>query len=126
MSSRRTISIRRGLARPLFCGRAAKFTPPRVASRGLFTAVIVGAVAWGGGAAADLPRRELAAVKGDLVVTKAELADGKTDKETIAKIKAERLKELTGEAKGDVTSWLFHYTAFLTKTGASELTMEFW
>jgi hypothetical protein len=94
--------------------------------RTISAAVIVAAVTWGGVATADMSRSVIAAFKGDLVVTKAELPEGKTDKETIAKIKAERLKELTGEAKGDVTSWLFHYTAFLTKTGASELTMEFW
>ena len=97
-----------------------------MSSRSIFAAVLVAAVAWGGVAAADMSRNVIAAFKGDLVVTKAELPEGKTDKETIAKIKAERLKELTGEAKGDVTGWVFHYTAFLTRTGATELTMEFW
>jgi hypothetical protein len=86
----------------------------------------VAAVAWGGVAAADMSRNVIAAFKGELVITKGELPEGKTDKDTIAKIKAERLKEVTGEAKSDVTSWLFHYTAFLSKTGATDLTMEFW
>jgi hypothetical protein len=89
-------------------------------------ALIVAAVAWGGVAAADMSRTVITAFKGELVITKGDLPEGKTDKETIAKIKAERLKEVTGEAKSDVTSWLFHYTAFLTKPGATELTMEFW
>jgi hypothetical protein len=126
MSSRRPMSMQRGLSRPLFRGGAAKFTPPRVASRGLFTALVVAAVAWGGVAAADMSRNVLSAFKGDLVITKGELPEGKTDKETIAKIKAERLKEVVGEARSDVTGWVFHYTAFLSKTGATELTMEFW
>jgi len=97
-----------------------------MSSRSISAAVLVAAVAWGGVAAADMSRNVIAAFKGQLVITKGELPEGKTDKETIAKIKAERLKELTGEAKGDVTSWVFHYTAFLTKTGSTELTMEFW
>lgn len=97
-----------------------------MSSRSIFAAVLVAAVAWGGVAAADMSRNVIAAFKGELVITKGDLPEGKTDKETIAKIKAERLKELTGEAKGDVTGWVFHYTAFLTRTGATELTMEFW
>jgi len=94
--------------------------------RSISAALVVAAVAWGGVAAADVSRGVITALKGELVITKGDLPEGKNDKETIAKIKAERLKELTGEAKGDVTGWFFHYTAFLTKTGASELTMEFW
>lgn len=94
--------------------------------RSMSTALIVAAVAWGGVAAADMSRTVITAFKGELVITKGDLPEGKSDKETIAKIKAERLKEVTGEAKSDVTSWLFHYTAFLTKAGATELTMEFW
>lgn len=94
--------------------------------RSIFAAIVVAAVAWGGVAAADMSRNVIAAFKGELVITKGDLPEGKTDKETIAKIKAERLKEVTGEAKGDVTGWFLHYTAFLTKTGATELTMEFW
>ena len=43
-----------------------------------------------------------------------------------AAIKTERLKELSGEARDDVTYWHFHYTAFLTKTGATQLKMEFY
>lgn len=94
--------------------------------RSMSAALVVAAVAWGGVAAADMSRNVLAAFKGELVITKGDLPEGKTDKETIAKIKAERLKEVTGEAKTDVTGWFFHYTAFLSKTGATELTMEFW
>lgn len=97
-----------------------------MSSRSISAAVLVAAVAWGGVAAADMSRNVITAFKGELVITKGDLPEGKNDKDTIAKIKAERLKELIGEAKGDVTGWVFHYTAFLTKTGATELTMEFW
>ena len=94
--------------------------------RSMSAALIVAAVAWGGVAAADMSRNVIAAFKGELVITKGELPEGKNDKETIAKIKAERLKELSGEARDDVTYWHFHYTAFLTKTGATRLKMEFY
>jgi hypothetical protein len=77
-------------------------------------------------ASADVSRNVITAFKGELVITKGELPEGKNDKDTIAKIKGERLKELTGEAKNDVTGWYFHYTAFLSKTGATQLKMEFY
>jgi hypothetical protein len=88
--------------------------------------VLAAAVGWGGVAAADLSRNVIAAFRGELVITKGELPEGKTEKDTIAKIKAERLKEVTGEARDDVMYWHFHYTAFLTKTGATQLKMEFY
>src|SRR5690349_13319425 len=74
---------------------------------------------------ADLSRNVISAFKGQLVVTKDDLPEGKNDKDTIAKIKATNLKELQGSPKGDVTAWHFHYTAFLTKTGATKLKIEF-
>ncbi|HET7502139.1 MAG TPA: hypothetical protein VFK02_14075 [Kofleriaceae bacterium] len=73
-----------------------------------------------------MSRNVIAAFKGDLVITKGELPEGKTDKDTIAKIKTERIKELTGEARDDVVYWHFHYTAFLSKPGSSLLKMEFY
>ena len=92
----------------------------------MFAAAVAVAVGWGGTASADMSSKVIAAFKGDLVITKGELPDGKTEKDTIAKIKAERLKELTGEARDDVVYWHFHYTAFLTKTGSTKLKMEFY
>jgi hypothetical protein len=74
---------------------------------------------------ADVSKPVIGAFKGQLVVTNEELPTGKNDKDTIAKIKKAQLKELTGAANEDVTSWNFHYTAFLTKTGAKNLKMEF-
>lgn len=98
-----------------------------MSSRRLFSAAaLVAAVTWGGVAAADVSKGVIAAFRGELVVTKGDLPEGKTDKDTVAKIKAERLKEITGVAKATTTGWQFHYTAFLTKAGATKLTLEFY
>lgn len=67
----------------------------------------------------------ISAFKGQLVLSKDELPEGKNDKDTINKIRGAQLKELKGEPHGDVSAWSFHYTAFLTKTGATHLKMEF-
>ena len=88
--------------------------------------VVAAAAGWGGVATADMSRTLIAAFRGELVITKGDLPEGKNEKDTIAKIKTERLKELTGEARDDVMHWRFHYTAFLTKTGATRLKMEFY
>jgi len=88
--------------------------------------VVAAAIAWSGAASAEVSRTVITAFKGELVITKGELPEGKTEKDTIAKIKSERIKELVGEAKDDVVYWHFHYTAFLTKAGASQLKMEFY
>jgi hypothetical protein len=74
---------------------------------------------------ADMSRGVISAFKGQLVISKGELPTGKNDKDTIAKIKKEQLKEITGTAQEDVTSWYFSYTAFLSKTGSKNLKMEF-
>ena len=89
---------------------------------GVLVAVVIGA----GTASADLTKNVISAFKGELIISKGDLPEGKNDKDTIQKIKAERLKELTGEAHEDVVSWHFHYTAFLNKAGASQLTLEFY
>lgn len=96
---------------------------PRLLSAAVLVAAAVG---WGGIASADMSRNVIAAFKGELVITKGELPEGKTDKDTIAKIKTERIKELTGDARDDVVYWHFHYTAFLSKPGSSLLKMEFY
>ena len=74
---------------------------------------------------ADMSRPVMAAFKGQLVASKDELPTGKNDKDTIAKIKKAQLKELTGQPGEDNVTWNFHYTAFLTKTGAKNLKMHF-
>jgi hypothetical protein len=88
--------------------------------------VLAAAVGWGGVASADLSPAVITAFRGDLVITKGDLPEGKTEKDTIAKIKTDRLKELTGEAKDDVVYWHFHYTAFLSKPGSTLLKLEFY
>jgi hypothetical protein len=88
-------------------------------------AVFAALVAAGGVANADLSRGVISNFRGQLVISKDELPEGKTDKDTTAKIKAATLKELSGEKKEDVVYWQFHYTAFLTKTGNTKLKLEF-
>ena len=88
-------------------------------------ALIVTAVGGGGIASADVSAAVIKEFRGEVVITKGDLPEGKSEKDTIAKIKTERLKELAGEDKGDAKFWHFHYTAFLTKTGASQLEMKF-
>ena len=90
------------------------------------TAVVVAAIVIGGVASADMSRGVIAAFRGQLVISKKDLPEGKNDKDTIAKIKAAKVAALTGEAQEDVTYWNFHYTAFLSKTGNSTLKMEFY
>jgi len=95
--------------------------------RMMSAAVLAAALVVGGGlASADMSRPVISAFKGQLVVSKDELPEGKNDKDTIAKIKAAKIAALTGEAQEDVTYWNFHYTAFLSKTGSSKLKMEFY
>jgi hypothetical protein len=78
-------------------------------------------------ATADVSSKNvIGAFKGQLVITKNEVSEGKNDKETIAKIKAEKLSEIKGEKNDDVVYWNFHYSAFLNRTGATKLKMEFY
>lgn len=74
---------------------------------------------------ADVTRGVISAFHGQFVITKDELPEGKNDKDTISKIKAAQLKAVEGSPHGDVTGWNFHYTAFLTKAGATQLKVEF-
>ena len=90
------------------------------------TAVVVAALVIGGVASADMSRAVIAAFKGQLVISKGDLPEGKNDKDTISKIKAAKLTTLEGSVQEDVTYWSFHYTAFLNKTGNSTLKMEFY
>jgi len=94
--------------------------------RMMSAAVLAAALVVSGVASADMSRPVISAFKGQLIVSKAELPEGKNDKDTIAKIKAAKVVALTGEAQEDVTYWNFHYTAFLSKTGAQKLKMEFY
>lgn len=90
----------------------------------LATAIVVGASA--NVASADMSKAVIGAFRGKLIIAKGDLPEGKNDKDTISKIKAANLTTLEGEARDDVTYWHFSYGAFLSKTGASTLKMEFY
>jgi len=78
-------------------------------------------------ASADVSKGVIGAFRGQLVIYKDELPEGKNDKDTIAKIKSAKLTVLDGAQKDeDVKFWSFHYTAFLTKTGNAKLKLEFY
>lgn len=74
---------------------------------------------------ADLSKNVITSFRGQLVISKDELPEGKDDKDTIAKIKTVQLKDVAGKKNEELTSWHFHYTAFLTKTGNASLRLEF-
>ena len=93
-------------------------------SRRLMSAAVLAGVLAAGPVFA-MSNSVISAFRGQMVISKDDLPEGKNDRETITKIKAAQLKELQGEQHGDVQAWSFHYTAFLTKTGASKLKMEF-
>ncbi len=94
-------------------------------SRTSITAAVFATVLAGGVANADLSRGVISSYRGQLVISKDELPEGKTDKDTITKINGVRLKTLEGAKNDDVVFWHFHYTAFLSKTGAQTLKLEF-
>jgi hypothetical protein len=91
------------------------------------TAALAAVVLVAGGAAhAELSKNVINSFRGQLVISKDELPEGKNDKETIAKIKAAQVHELVGTAKADVTAWHFHYSAFVAKGGVTTLKMMFY
>lgn len=90
----------------------------------LATAIVVGASAHV--ASAEMSKAVISSLRGKLIITKGDLPEGKNDKDTIAKIKAANLTSLEGETRDDVTYWHFSYGAFLSKTGATTMKMEFY
>ena len=90
------------------------------------TVILLAGLVVGGTAFAEMSKPVIGAFKGQLIVSAGELPEGKNDKDTIAKIKAAKVASVTGQANEDVHYWSFHYTAFLSKTGASKLKMEFY
>jgi hypothetical protein len=74
---------------------------------------------------ADFSKAVSAAFAGQIVVTRGEPPLGKSDKDTIAQLKAAKLKEVTGESQNGETEWRFHYTAFLKQAGVGSLRLEF-
>lgn len=95
----------------------------------LAVVVLLGLVALGvkaRDAYADVSPKVIKAFKGQIIVSDEPLAGGATDKETIAAYKQQKKSSIKGEPNAeDVTSWTFHYTAFLKKKGFSSLALEF-
>jgi hypothetical protein len=89
----------------------------------LTAAMLIGGL---GDAFADMSKNVISAFRGQLIISKGDLPEGKNDKDTIAKIKAAKVTVIEGETRDDVTYWHFSYAAFLSKTGAAKLKMEFY
>lgn len=78
------------------------------------------AIGFAADAHADVSKKVIKALKGQLIISTEPVSPGGTDKETVAAYKAAKLKEVTGEPNGDdVQEWTFHYTAFLKKKAPS-------
>lgn len=78
-------------------------------------------------ASADVSKKVIAAFKGKLLVSTAPLEAGGDDKSTIAAWKKKSTVSLKGQTNGnDVQEWTFNYTAILSKTGTSSMTLEFY
>ncbi len=76
-------------------------------------------------AQAQLPEAVVAAFRGKIVLTRAAVAPGASDKETIAKLRAAQLAEIVGASTDDGQVWRFHYAAFLKKAGNVALKMRY-
>jgi hypothetical protein len=76
-------------------------------------------------AQAHLPEAVVAAFRGKIVLTRAAVAPGASDKETIAKLRAAQLAEIVGTSTDDGQVWRFHYTAFLKKAGNVALKVRY-
>jgi hypothetical protein len=87
--------------------------------------VAIALVALSAAARAELSDAVIAAYRGKLILSRAAVAEGATDKETIAKLKAAQLPELVGKAGDEGQTWRFHYTAFLKKTGNVGLRIKY-
>lgn len=89
------------------------------------TLITLMALLFSGTALADWDKNVVAAFNGQVVVSRSELTPAGNDKATISKIKSARLTEVSGQAQGGGTAWRFHYTAFLSATGARRMVMRF-
>ena len=93
--------------------------------RSILVLLVLAWLAVGAAAQAKLSDAVIAAFRGKIVLSRAAVAPGPSDKETIAKLKAAQLTELAGTPTDDGQSWTFHYTAFLKKTGNGGLRLQF-
>jgi hypothetical protein len=76
--------------------------------------VLVLAALLAGGAVvrAELSDPVIAAFRGKIILSRGPIPEGTSAKETIARLKAAQLRELTGATSPDGAVWRFHYTAF--------------
>ena len=75
---------------------------------------------------ADLSQRVVSTFKGQIIVTQDPVEAQDNDKKTIDEIKKVRLKEIKGDPNGEkVVTWHFQYTAFLNKSVAGTIKLEF-
>jgi hypothetical protein len=89
--------------------------------------VAIALVIAGSTASGDMSKPVIKAFKGKILITDHELAMAGSDKETIAEFKKAHLAELKGSENSEgVQAWTFNYSAFLSKTGATELKLEFY
>ncbi|MBK9029740.1 MAG: hypothetical protein IPL61_00100 [Myxococcales bacterium] len=76
---------------------------------------------------ADVSKKVIAAFKGKVLLSTAPLEPSGDDKATIAAYKSKVVTTLQGHQNGnDVQEWTFNYTAFLSRTGATSLKLEFY
>jgi hypothetical protein len=87
--------------------------------------LVVLVLATGVVAEAKLSDAVLAAFRGKIVLSRGPVAEGASDADTIAKLQAAQLRELTGTSTDDGLSWRFHYAAFLKKVGNLGLKLQF-
>lgn len=87
--------------------------------------VAIALAALGATARAELSDAVVAAYRGKIILSRGAVAEGASDKETIAKLKAAQLPELPGKATDEGQTWRFHYTAFLKKTGNVGLRIKY-
>jgi len=89
------------------------------------SAILVVLTALSAVAYADLSKKVIAEFKGHILISNGPLEAAGDDKATIAEFKKANLKVVEGQ-DGEVKAWHFNYTAFLKKTGASEMKFEFY
>jgi hypothetical protein len=78
-------------------------------------------------ALADMSPKVIKAFKGQIIVSEGPLEPGANDKATIAAYKKQKITSVKGTPNADdVTTWTFHYTAFLKSKGLSSLAFEFY
>jgi len=90
-----------------------------------FALPFVAVLAVGPLARAALSDAVVAAFRGKIVLSRAAVAPGAADKDTIAKLKAAQLAEVVGTSTDDGEVWRFHYAAFLKKAGNVALKLRY-